>query len=270
MKLNIPWLQSSNSKQYRDWANFLQRHGQIDVLSIDANIKTSWQNETINNNIDISGADVDTYNNSHIMNDSFISRKITVPQELMNSNDNITIKIQRVPKFILFWNYIKNFPIFSFTLFIWLLIIFLIFLWSIGEILFKVFLWIDIIWMALSILYFLQRFIRYMFSLFTVNYIMYEDIKVTFANKNDINLISADLIDWLKILLQDLEVSEILIYKNNIYIQQTNQIYPQDLLWLFDNLLSKRYKTESYKIDIITKTYAILTSENFRNIFIKK
>ncbi len=270
MKFDIAWIQTSNSKQYWDWANFLQRHWQIDVLSIDANIKTSWQCDNSEGNFDISGADLETYNTSHIMNDSFMSWKITMTQNHINSIDNIIIKIQKIPKFLLFWNYIKNFPIFSFLLFALLLVIFLVYFWSFWKWLFKIFIIVDVIGMILSIMYFLQRFIRYMFSLLTVNYITYGDVKVIFANKSDISIISNYIVDWLKLLLQDLDVSEILIYKNNIYIKQSNQIYPKDLLWLFDNFFTKKYKSEDYKIDLIKKTYDILIGEKFNTFFIKK
>ena len=270
MELNVIWLKSSNSKQHRDRAGFLQKHWFIDVLSIDANIKTSRKSENIINNTEINWADIDTYNNSHIMNDTFIVRRLSLPSNILNSKDNISIKMQKVPKIIYIWNYIKNFPIFSFVFFIASLVIFKLFLWNIWQLLFKILIWVDIIGMALSILYFWQRFVKYMLSLFTINYVMYDDIKVSFVENDDLNIISSSLILWFKNMFSDIDVSDILIYNNYIYIKQPNQIYPQNLIWLVDNLLTKRYKSDLQKTELISKTFSILSNTDMSSLFIKK
>ena len=248
----------------------MQKHWFIDVLSIDANVKSSRSSNDQNSEFQINGADIDTYNNSHIMNDSFIIWKIVLPESIVKTEDDINIKIQKLPKFIYIWNYIKSFPIFSFIFFIILLIIFNLFLWKIWQILFKILIRVDIIGMFLSILYFGQRFIKYMLSLITVNYVMYDDIKVSFINKNDLNIISWYLISWLKSIFSELDASDILIYNNNIYIKQPNQIYPQDLISLADNLLTKKYKSETQKIDLINSTFSAIRSSNISNLFTKK
>ena len=267
MNLNNPLLKYSDSKQYRERTDFLHKHWFIDVLSIDANIKTSRSFQ--NQNITINGADVDTYNNSHIMNDSFVVWRILLPIDIINSQDDINIKIQKIPKIIYIWNYIKSLPIFSFIFFILSLVIFNVFLWKIWQVLFKILIRIDIIWMLISILYFGNSFVRYMRGLININYIMYDDIKVSFINKQDLNIISSYLISWLKSTFSKLDVSDILIFKNAIYMKQSNQIYPQDLIWLLDNLLTKKYKTEDQKIESINNTLSTMSSINISDLFKK-
>lgn len=260
MIINNPQLLSSKSKQYRDSAIFLQQHGLIDVLSIDANIKNSRQNN--DPNIYISWADIDTYNNSHMINDSFITRKINIKNTKINPSSSVSIRLQKIPLFIRIRNYIKNFPIFSFILFV-------LFLLIIPGTIGKIFLWIEIIWMSLSIIYFIQRFVKYMYSLISVKYALYGDIKVYYGNRDDLSLINSQFIKTLEQLFKDFDVLDIVLYNNNIYIKQPNQILPTTILWLADNILTKKYKTEEEKEKLVNETFQVINSQEFINLFMQ-
>ena len=74
------WLQYSSSNDFfPEKIEFLQKIGFISILSIDMDIKYSFQKTnwaTI-----IQGAEIDTYDNDHVINDTFFVHKITIPRE---------------------------------------------------------------------------------------------------------------------------------------------------------------------------------------------
>ena len=154
------WLQySENNDFFPETIDFLQKIGFISLLSIDMDIKYSFQKA--NRDSIIQGAEIETYDNDHTINDNFFATKITIPRETSITRSLLYIKLNQKKSVSIkdIAGFIKSFPMVTlgFILIIWMLFI----TTFLGKFI-LIFNWIVIF---IYLLFFAYKLTKYLFEL---------------------------------------------------------------------------------------------------------
>ena len=93
------WLQySSNNDFFPESIEFLQKIWFVNILCIDMYVKYSFQK--MSRATLVQGAEIDTYDNDHMINDTFFVHKITIPRETSITRALVYIKLNQKQKAI--------------------------------------------------------------------------------------------------------------------------------------------------------------------------
>lgn len=84
---------SSSNDFFTEDMSFLQKIGFVNVLSIDMDIKYSFQK--MNRDTIIQGAEIETYDNDHMVNDNFFIHKISIPKQRNITRSLLSIKLNQ-------------------------------------------------------------------------------------------------------------------------------------------------------------------------------
>ena len=94
------WLQySSNNDFFPESIEFLQKIWFVNILCIDMYVKYSFQK--MSRATLVQGAEIDTYDNDHMINDTFFVHKITIPRETSITRALVYIKLNQKKSLII-------------------------------------------------------------------------------------------------------------------------------------------------------------------------
>ena len=154
------WLQYSESNDFfPETIDFLQKIGFISILSIDMDVKYSFQ-KTSRDSI-IQWAEIETYDNDHTINDDFFAHKITIPRETNITRSLLYIKLNQKKSVSIkdVAGFIRSFPMVTFIFILLLSLLFIsTFLWKF----ILIFNWIVLF---IYILFFAYKLTKYLLEL---------------------------------------------------------------------------------------------------------
>lgn len=261
VELNAPklWLQYSDSNDFfPESIDFLQKIGFVSILSIDMDIKYSFQKA--NRATIIQGAEIDTYDNDHIVNDNFFVHKMTIPRETSITRSLLYIKLNQQKSFSIkeVIGFIRSFPMVSLLIFT---VISLFIPWRVWDILQG----INAIAILIFVLFFAYKFTKYFFELTKTNSKALQDHIVTYLNPYDLRIFTKEVKEkiWF---LQKFGVTDIAIDRNTLYLKQ--DLIDESKTSIFGQLLGKR-KTfdEKTKEKIMNGMIDLLSQPSFLDIF---
>lgn len=207
------WLQFSNSNDFfLHPMNFLQKIGFSNILSIDMFVKYSFQKaswQTI-----IQGAEIETYNNDHNINDRFFAYSLTIPRETPITRSLLTAKLNQKKNISLgdFSTFIKSMPLFGLFLFAILFSLIPGKIWTILQ-------GITRISIAIFTLYYGYKFIFYLINLTKSSSTRQDDHIINYINPKDLTLLTPKVRELLENLAK-IGVSNVAIDRNTLYLKQ--------------------------------------------------
>ena len=259
------WLQYSESNDFfPETIDFLQRIGFVNILSIDMDIKYSFQKT--NWNTVIQGAEIETYDNDHTINDNFFVHKITIPKETSITRSLVCVKLNRTKSVSLkdiAW-FVRSIPMVSLLIF-FVLSVFASFLpWIIWGI-WKFFLIINTIAIIVFLFFFIYKLIKYLFDITKMKNKSLQDNMVTYNNPYDLRIFTKAAKDKINELGQSW-VTDIAIDRNTLYLKQDLiDDSKVSIIWL---LFWKRKPYDSNKKEeIMNATIDILSEQSLLDIF---
>ena len=207
------WLQySSNNDFFPESIEFLQKIWFVNILCIDMYVKYSFQK--MSRATLVQGAEIDTYDNDHMINDTFFVHKITIPRETSITRALVYIKLNQKKSMSAqdIISFVKSIPMVSLLLF-W----FLSFLipWTVG----KVLQFVNLIAFLIFLLYFAYKFIRHLLTLTSNKNTAVQDHSVTYINPYDLKIFTKEVKQKIEE-LKDSGVTDIAIDRNNLYFKQ--------------------------------------------------
>ncbi|PZM86689.1 MAG: hypothetical protein DLD55_05025 [candidate division SR1 bacterium] len=252
-------LQYSDSNDFfPENIDFLQKIGFVSILSIDMDIKYSFQKA--NRATIIQGAEIDTYDNDHTINDSFFVHKMTLPRETSITRSLLYIKLNQQKSVSLkdIISFIRSFPMVSLLIFT---LISLFIPGKFGDIL-QI---INVIALLIFILFFAFKFTKYFFELTKTNSKALQDHIVTYLNPYDLRIFTKEVKEKIGS-LQKFGVTDLAIDRNTLYLKQ--DLLDESQTSIFGQLLGKRKVfDEKTKEKIMNGMIDLLSEPIFLDIF---
>lgn len=249
---------STSNDFFPETIEFLQKLGFISVLSIDMDIKYSFQKT--NRSTIIQGAEADIYDNDHAVSDTFFIYKITIPRETRITRSLISIKLNQKKSITLkeVFGFIKSFPMVSLLIFMILSLMIPGKIWKIIQI-------VNAITLLIFILFFAYKFIRYFFDLTKRDSKSMQDHMVTYLNPYDLKIFTPALKEQIN-KVQELGVTNIAIDRTTIYLKQS--LINESDTSIFGQLFSgKPTMDEKKKEEVMTAMIDLLSNQNLLDLF---
>lgn len=254
------WLQySENNDFFTETMEFLQKIGFISILSIDMDIKYSFQKaswDTI-----IQWAEIETYDNDHTINDNFFVHKMTIPRETNITRSLLYVKLNQKKSVSIkdIAGFIRSFPMVTF---IFILLISLLF---ISTFLWKFILIFNGIVLFIYILFFAYKLTKYLLELTKMWSKSMQDYMVTYTNPYDLRIFTKAAKEKFSE-LGKAGITDIAIDRNTLYIKE--DLMDDSKVSMLGLIFGKR-KTVSAeeKEKIMDKMIDILSDQNLLDIF---
>lgn len=253
--LSMPklWLQYSTSNDFfSENIEFLQKIGFVSILSIDMDIKYSFQKA--NRDTIIQGAEVDTYDNDHVINDTFFIHQITIPKETNLTRSLVYIKLNQKKAMSIkdVVGFVRSFPMVSLLIFS---IITMFIPGKLGDIL-QI---INAIALLIFCLFFAVKFLKYFFELTKTNSKAFDDHMVTYLNPYDLKIFTKNFKEKIWI-FQEYGVTDIAIDRNTIYLKQ--DLVDDSKVSILGQLFGKKESFSEKKKEKIMQNMIDLLSKN--------
>lgn len=249
---------ASNNEFFDEKIDFLQKIGFVNMLSIDMYVKYSFQKA--NWDTLIQGAEIDTYDNDHMINDTFFVHKIQLPRKTnitraliyIALKQNKTITLQDVISFS------KSLPMVSLLLFG---VFFAFIPGTIGDIL------QGLNWIAFLIflIYFAYQFVKYLLSLTRMKSSTVQDHRVTYLNPHDLKIFTKEVKAMIN-QLQTFWVTDIALDRDMLYLKQ--DLIDTSKSSILSELFSRRRVFDDMKKrQIMEQMIDILSQPSFLALF---
>lgn len=253
------WLQYSESNDFfPETIDFLQKIGFISILSIDMDIKYSFQKT--NWNTVIQGAEIETYDNDHMINDNFFVHKITIPKETSITRSLVYIKLHKQKSFTIkdFAGFVRSIPMVSLLIFF---LITLIIPWVVGTF----FRWISWIALFIFLIFFVYKLLKYFFEITKMKNQSIQDNMVTYNNPYDLRIFTKAAKEKINELWASW-VTDIAIDRNTLYLKQ--DLIDDSKVSIIGLLFWKRKQYDSAKKEeIMNATIDVLSEQSLLDIF---
>jgi len=239
------WLQYSESNDFfPETMDFLQKIGFISILSIDMDIKYSFQKTSWNTIIQ--WAEIETYDNDHTINDNFFVHKMTIPRETNITRSLVYVKLNQKKSVSIkdiAW-FIRSFPMVS------LLILFFLSLLIVWTTIWKILLVFN--WIVL-------------FKLTKMGNTTMQDYMVTYTNPYDLKIFTKAAKDKITE-LGKAWITDLAINRNTLYIKEDLiDDSKVSIIWLIF-WKRKAVSTEEKEI-IMNRMIDVLSDQNLLDIF---
>ena len=254
------WLQySENNDFFPETIDFLQKIGFISLLSIDMDIKYSFQKT--NRDSIIQGAEIETYDNDHTINDNFFATKITIQRRTNITRSLLYIKLNQKKSVSIkdIAGFIRSFPMVTlgFILIIWMLFI----TTFLGKFI-LIFNWIVIF---IYLLFFAYKLTKYLFELTKMWSKSMEDYMVTYTNPYDLRIFTKQAKEKFSE-LGKLWITDIAIDRNTLYIKE--DLIDDSKVSMIGLILWKRKTVNNEEKErIMNNMINILSDQNLLDIF---
>lgn len=249
---------ASNNEFFDDKIDFLQKIGFVSILSIDMYVKYSFQKT--NRNTIIQGAEIDTYDNDHMVNDTFFVHKIQLPQNrnISRALVYLSLKHKKAISIKEIVSFTKSIPFVS-LLFFAILTAFIP--WVIGKILQG----INMIAILIFLFFFAYKFLQYFRNLTRMNSTSLQDHRLTYLNPIDLKLFTKTIKEKIE-QLQNFWVTDVALDRNTLYFKQ-DLIDTSESSILGEFLRKKRVFDAEKKKQIMQQMINILSQENILALF---
>lgn len=203
---------ANNNSFFPEGIDFLQKIGFVSMLSIDMYVKYSFQKANWSNMIQ--GAEIDTYDNDHNINDTFFVHKITLPRRSNITRALVYIALNHNKAFTLkeFASLVKSIPMVS-------LLILGLLSFLIPGVVGKILQGVNLIAFLIFILFFAYKFLRYFFELTKSSSMKLQDHRVVYLNPHDLKIFTRHVKEKIN-QLQDYWVTDIALDRNALYLKQ--------------------------------------------------
>lgn len=208
----------------------------------------------------IQWAEIDTYDNDHMVNDTFFVHKINLPETIHLTRALVYIQINhnRAMTFKEVASLIRSIPMVSLFLFAFL---FAFIPGVIGAILQG----ITMVALIVFFLFFAYKFLKFFFELSRNKTQNLQDHKVTYLNPRDLTIFTPEVKEKIA-QLQTVWVTDIAIDRNMLYIKQ-DLVDMEKSSALGELLWSKKIVDENQKKLIMEQMIDLLSDQNFLAIF---
>ena len=259
------WLQYSESNDFfPETMDFLQKIGFISILSIDMDIKYSFQKTSWNTIIQ--GAEIETYDNDHTINDNFFVHKMTIPWETAITRSLVYIKLNQKKSVSIkdiAW-FVRSFPMVSLLIF-FVLSLFASFLpwviWDIG----KFFLIINSIAIVIFLFFFIYKLIKYVTEITKMWSKSMQDYMITYTNPYDLRIFTKAAKEKISELGKTW-ITDIAINRNTLYIKEDLMDDSKiSLIWLI--FWKRKAISSEEKEKVMNKMIDVLSDQNLLDIF---
>lgn len=249
---------ASNNEFFDDKIEFLQKIWFVSLLSIDMYVKYSFQKT--NRDTIIQGAEIDTYDNDHMVNDTFFVHKIQLPHQRNISRALVYISLKHKKAMTLkeVIGFSKSIPMFS-------LLIFGIITAFIGGVIGKILQGITLISILIFLLFFAYKFWQYFRSLTRMNSTSLQDHRLTYLNPHDLKLFTKEIKEKIE-QLQAFGVTDIALDRNVLYFKQ-DLIDTSESSILSELLGKKKVFDAEKKKQIMEQMIDILSQQNILALF---
>ena len=259
------WLQYSESNDFfPETMDFLQKIGFISILSIDMDIKYSFQKTSWNTIIQ--GAEIETYDNDHTINDNFFVHKMTIPWETAITRSLVYVKLNQKKSVSIkdIAGFVRSFPMVSLLIF-FVLSLFASFLpwviWGIG----KFFLIINSIAIVIFLFFFIYKLIKYVTEITKMWSKSMQDYMITYTNPYDLRIFTKAAKDKISELGKTW-ITDIAINRNTLYIKEDLMDDSKiSLIWLI--FWKRKAISSEEKEKVMNKMIDVLSDQNLLDIF---
>lgn len=259
------WLQYSESNDFfPETMDFLQKIGFVSILSIDMDIKYSFQKTSWNTIIQ--GAEIETYDNDHTINDNFFVHKMTIPWETAITRSLVYIKLNQKKSVSIkdIAGFVRSFPMVSLLIF-FVLSLFASFLpwviWGIG----KFFLIINSIAIVIFLFFFIYKLIKYVTEITKMWSKSMQDYMITYTNPYDLRIFTKAAKDKISELGKTW-ITDIAINRNTLYIKEDLMDDSKiSLIWLI--FWKRKAISSEEKEKVMDKMIDVLSDQNLLDIF---
>lgn len=217
--------------------------------------KASW--ETI-----VQGAEIETYNNDHNINDTFFAYSLTIPRETPISRSLLTAKLNQKKAISLgdFSMFIKSMPLFGLMIFA---LLFALIPGRFGQILQA----ITLISILIFILYYGYKFVFYLIELTKSSVKRQEDHIISYINPKDLNLITPEVKKLLDQFVA-IGVNTVAMDRNTLYFKQELIKKNQKTNLIKELFASKEHYDEKEKDKIMKAMIDFIGDPKFLALFI--
>lgn len=259
------WLQYSESNDFfPETMDFLQKIGFVSILSIDMDIKYSFQKTSWNTIIQ--GAEIETYDNDHTINDNFFVHKMTIPWETAITRSLVYVKLNQKKSVSIkdIAGFVRSFPMVSLLIF-FVLSLFASFLpwviWGIG----KFFLIINSIAIVIFLFFFIYKLIKYVTEITKMWSKSMQDYMITYTNPYDLKIFTKAAKDKISELGKTW-ITDIAINRNTLYIKEDLMDDSKiSLIWLI--FWKRKAISSEEKEKVMDKMIDVLSDQNLLDIF---
>ena len=259
------WLQYSESNDFfPETMDFLQKIGFVSILSIDMDIKYSFQKTSWNTIIQ--GAEIETYDNDHTINDNFFVHKMTIPWETAITRSLVYVKLNQKKSVSIkdIAGFVRSFPMVSLLIF-FVLSLFASFLpwviWGIG----KFFLIINSIAIVIFLFFFIYKLIKYVTEITKMWSKSMQDYMITYTNPYDLRIFTKAAKDKISELGKTW-ITDIAINRNTLYIKEDLMDDSKiSLIWLI--FWKRKAISSEEKEKVMDKMIDVLSDQNLLDIF---
>ena len=253
------WLQYSDDNAFFDDSlAFLQKIGFASLLSIDMAVKYSFQKA--NRATMIQGAEIDTYDNDHLVNDTFFVHKMVVPKQKPLTHALVTVRLNTKKSLSAknIADFVRSMPMLG-------LFIFFVISLFIPGIVGKILRIVNGIALGIFVLYYLYKFLEYSFKITSADHKMLNDHMVTYLNPKDLSIFTPEVKEKIWLLAEN-GVTDIAIDRNMLYLKQ--DLIDDSERSILMRLFSRRKVFEEKKKDeLIQKIFDLLSQQEFLTMF---
>ena len=237
------WLQYSESNDFfPETMDFLQKIGFVSILSIDMDIKYSFQKTSWNTIIQ--GAEIETYDNDHTINDNFFVHKMTIPWETAITRSLVYVKLNQKKSVSIkdIAGFVRSFPMVSLLIF-FVLSLFASFLpWVI-----------------------IYKLIKYVTEITKMWSKSMQDYMITYTNPYDLRIFTKAAKDKISELGKTW-ITDIAINRNTLYIKEDLMDDSKiSLIWLI--FWKRKAISSEEKEKVMDKMIDVLSDQNLLDIF---
>ena len=252
---------ASNNDFFAEGMDFLQKISFVSMLSVDMYVKYSFQK--VNRSNIIQGAEIDTYDNDHMVNDTFFVHKIKLPEETFLTHALVYIQLNHNKAMTLkeIASISRSIPMVS--LFIFTILFFLI-----PGVIGRILQGISLIAILIFILFFAYKFLNYFYQTSRNKTTDLQAHKVTYLNPRDLSLFTPQVKQKIE-QLQLVGVTDIAVDRNMLYLKQ-DLLDIQDTTLIWELFGSRKMVDENQKKRIMDQMIDLLSDQNFLDLFIEQ
>ena len=249
---------AGNNDFFPEGIDFLQKIRFVSMLSVDMYVKYSFQK--VNRSNIIQWAEIDTYDNDHMVNDTFFIHKIKLPEATFLTRALVYIQLSHNKAMTL-----KEMASFSRSIPMVSLFIFTILFSLIPGVIGKILQGISLIAVLIFVLFFAYKFLNYFYQTSRNKTTSFEDHRVTYLNPRDLSLFTPQVKEKIE-QLHAVGVTDIAIDRNMLYLKQ-DLLDNKDTTLIWELFGVRKILDEQQKKIIMDQMIDLLSDQTFLALF---
>ena len=223
---------AGNNDFFPEGIDFLQKIRFVSMLSVDMYVKYSFQK--VNRSNIIQWAEIDTYDNDHMVNDTFFIHKIKLPEATFLTRALVYIQLSHNKAITL-----KEMASFSRS--------------------------VPMVSLFIFVLFFAYKFLNYFYQTSRNKTTSFEDHRVTYLNPRDLSLFTPQVKEKIE-QLHAVGVTDIAIDRNMLYLKQ-DLLDNKDTTLIWELFGVRKILDEPQKKIIMDQMIDLLSDQTFLALF---